>query len=268
VERDPGSGAFITMIQDTDPAVARITSGPPATTTSTSASFAFNSSETNSRFQCRLDGGGFANCGTTRTLSGLTEGRHTFNVRAIDLVGNVQPTPTTYTWQVCLDRDGDGFTRCTKKTDCNDNNKRVHPGAREVPGNRIDENCDDFSAPFQAVEAGLRYVFSAGSTTTVDAINLAKITKKTKLKVACSGGGCPFKSKNVKIKKRKAHLAGLFSGARLSPGAKITAAITRKQWISRVFRFTIRRSALPALAQLCQIPGKKKVRTHCPLFLR
>jgi putative metal-binding protein len=268
VERDPGSGAFITLIQDTDPAVARITSGPPTTTTSTSASFGFNSSETNSTFQCRLDGGSFATCGTTRTLTGLAEGRHTFNVRAIDLVGNVQPTPTTYTWQVCLDRDGDGFTSCTARIDCKDTNRRVHPGAREVPGNRIDENCDDFSAPFQVVEAGLRFVFSAGGTTTVDAINYAQITKKAKLKVSCSGGGCPFKSQKGKIKRRRAHVAGMFSGAHLSPGARITAAFTRKQWISKVDRFTIRSGALPSLAQLCQIPGKKKLRKSCPVFLK
>jgi hypothetical protein len=267
IETDPGPPVrFISLIQDTDPPVASVTTGPPATTTSTTAAFAFRSSETNSRFQCRLDGGGISTCGTTRTLTGLAEGRHTFNVRAIDLVGNVQPTPTTYTWQVCLDRDGDGFTSCTARTDCNDTNGRVHPGAREVPGNRIDENCDDFSAPFQVVEAGLRFVFTAGGTTTVDAINYAQITKKAKLKVSCSGGGCPFKSKKGTIKRRRAHVAGMFSGAHLSPGARITVAFTRKQWISKVDRFTIRSGALPSLAQLCQIPGKKKLRKSCPVF--
>jgi hypothetical protein len=268
LETDTGTGRFVTLIQDTDPPLARITSGPPATTTSTTASFAFNSSESSSTFQCRLDSGAFAGCGTTRTLTGLAEGQHTFNVRAIDLVGNVQPTPTTYTWQVCLDRDGDGFTRCTKRTDCKDTNKRVHPGAREVPGNRVDENCDDFSAPFEAVEASLRYVFSAGNTTTADSINYSKITKKAKLKVSCSGGGCPFKSRPVKIKRRKAHVAGVFSGAHLSPGARITVAFTRKQWISKVDRFTIQRGVLPKLGQFCQIPGKKKLRGSCPVFLR
>ena len=118
------------------------------------------------------------------------------------------------------------------------------------------------------VEAGLRFVFPAGGTTTVDAINYAQITKKAKLKVSCSGGGCPFKCQKVKIKRRRAHVAGMFGGAHLSPGARITVAFTRKQWISKVDRFTIRSGALPSLAQLCQIPGRKKLRKSCPVFLK
>jgi len=38
------------------------------------------------------------------------------------------------------DADGDGFTVCGG--DCNDGNRRVSPLGLDIPGNRLDENCD------------------------------------------------------------------------------------------------------------------------------
>lgn len=85
---------------DTTPPETTITSGPPATTTSTSASFAFTSSEANSKFQCSLDAAPRAACTSPQAYTGLAVGSHTFNVWATDAAGNTDATAATQTWTV------------------------------------------------------------------------------------------------------------------------------------------------------------------------
>jgi hypothetical protein len=84
---------------DTTAPQTTLASGPKPVTTSTSATFAFSASE-NGSFECRLDGGPFALCGSPKSYSGLGQGDHRFEVRAIDAAGNADATPALHPWKI------------------------------------------------------------------------------------------------------------------------------------------------------------------------
>jgi hypothetical protein len=74
---------------DTTAPTAKITKGPKAKSTSTTAKFKFSSNEAGSRFECKLDKGKFKQCKSPKTYKKLKVGKHVFKVRAIDKAGNV-----------------------------------------------------------------------------------------------------------------------------------------------------------------------------------
>ncbi len=72
----------------------------PCEPTGSSVSIAFTSSTANSTFECSLDGAAFSSCTSPQSYSGLSEGTHTFQVRATDASGNTDPTPASTGWTV------------------------------------------------------------------------------------------------------------------------------------------------------------------------
>jgi hypothetical protein len=79
-----------------------ITSGPADPTNSQDATFAFTGDPLVT-FRCKLDDGSFADCESPKTYSGpeLTEGPHTFSVKASDGLGN-ESGITSYDWTIDL----------------------------------------------------------------------------------------------------------------------------------------------------------------------
>jgi hypothetical protein len=85
---------------DTTPPETTIDSGPSGTISSGDASFTFSSSEPDSTFECRLDGAAYSACTSPKSYTNLSNGSHTFDVRATDRAGNVDATPASRTFTV------------------------------------------------------------------------------------------------------------------------------------------------------------------------
>jgi hypothetical protein len=64
------------------------------------ARFWFSASEAAQGFFCRLDKGEFKPCGSPRTYKRLKPGGHAFRVKAVDLAGNVDPSPAVAHFRV------------------------------------------------------------------------------------------------------------------------------------------------------------------------
>jgi hypothetical protein len=90
------------LLDETAPETS-ILSKPPDPSTSPAASFTYVSNEPGSTFQCKLDGGNFSGCPSEGiTYSGLGEGPHSFQVRAVDASHNIDPTPAGYSFTVAF----------------------------------------------------------------------------------------------------------------------------------------------------------------------
>lgn len=94
-------------IADNTPPDTSITAGPTGWINVQSATFSWTGSDdvtatANLVYSWRLDGGAWSaySSATTTTLTGLAEGSHTFDVRAKDEAGNVDPTPATRSFSV------------------------------------------------------------------------------------------------------------------------------------------------------------------------
>jgi hypothetical protein len=76
-----------------------IDAGPADPSSSSSALFSFHSSEAVSTFACKIDNGPFKNCSSPKNYGGLSDGSHTFQVRATDAANNTGAA-TTFTWTI------------------------------------------------------------------------------------------------------------------------------------------------------------------------
>jgi N-acetylneuraminic acid mutarotase len=76
-----------------------ITQSPSSPTRSTTATFAFTSSESGDTFQRSLDNGPAQPVSSPETLTGLSNGAHTYRVWAINLTG-IPGTPASFSWIV------------------------------------------------------------------------------------------------------------------------------------------------------------------------
>jgi large repetitive protein len=119
---------------DATPPDTTITSRPAGGTPFTSPDFGFVASQADATFECKLDGGAWSACTSPAHYTGLLDGSHTFQVRAIDPAGNVDATPASVTWTVDTTLPAVSLTSPANATATTDTTPSFAGGAGTVVG--------------------------------------------------------------------------------------------------------------------------------------
>ncbi|KAF0219268.1 MAG: putative hemagglutinin/hemolysin [Geobacteraceae bacterium] len=90
------------IVVDTTAPDTAINGQPANPSDSKTGSFTFSSPDNTVTFECSINAGAYAACISPYNfnLSALSDGNHTFSVRAKDLAANIDPTPASYTWMI------------------------------------------------------------------------------------------------------------------------------------------------------------------------
>ena len=113
-------------VDTTAPPVPQITQNPGPTTSAYTVTFAFTDTEAGVSFECKLGSGAWTACSSPTIYYGLSQGSHTFSVRAVDGVGN-RSGAASYVFTVNVQPAGAPFTISGNATGS------LLPGAAAVP---------------------------------------------------------------------------------------------------------------------------------------
>jgi hypothetical protein len=151
------------------------------------------------KYECDLDAIGPPQpCTSPWVLPSVAVGPHTAYVFALDAEGNGTEVPAARHFSVVVPTSGGGGG----------------PSPAPVPP----------PPPPSLVKLQAHWKVT-GRSTTVKKLLLEQIPAGAKVRVSCSGSGCPFKSKKAKVSKGRADLTGLFGEHELHPGDLIKLRI-------------------------------------------
>jgi DNA-binding beta-propeller fold protein YncE len=163
-----------------------------------------------------------------------------------------------------LDADRDGFFA---GQDCNDASAAIRPGALEVRGNRVDENCDGLAEPFPTVTSGVSAKWSFnGPRFTLTQLTISNPPKGAKFEFRCAGRGCPLRSKKLSGKARRGLLnarPSLGKKVRYRAGQTIEVRISASGFNTKVAQIKLRAGKTPSVVALCLPPGASKPQKTC-----
>jgi hypothetical protein len=267
--------ASFTWAVDTTPPETSITAGPAdgSVINDPAPAFSFAASEDGSRFTCSVDDEPPVACTSPFTPPLLARGSHSVAVTATDAIGNTDASPAVRRFSLAvfvpapIDRDHDGYAVAQ---DCDDADATINPGTPEIPGNRVDEDCDGVAAPYPRV---LALITNAGKAyakeTRFSRFLFGEVPAGGTAELRCTAprkAACPFTRRVIKLVKGAGN--GLTKserrrGLRVGVGATIDARVVVPRMIGRVRRFKIAKLAYPKGETLCLTPGARKP-AKCP----
>jgi hypothetical protein len=163
-----------------------------------------------------------------------------------------------------VDADGDGVVA---GQDCDDANPAIRPGARDIPGDGIDQNCDKRDARLPLLRRAISAVTATYPSGYLEfrTLSVRPVRKGDRIRLTCKGAGCKFKRKNIRVKKSapRRSLMKHVRGMKLRKGAVLQLRVTRPGTIGRVKVVLARAPKVPKLKDRCVQPNKKKL-IRCP----
>lgn len=186
-------------------------------------------------------------------VQGSTTGEHYFELRAtfraVPAGGGTTPPPPVapVPGAPFVDADGDGVA---STLDCDDLSPAIRPGAVDVPGDRVDQDCSGADAAVPRILSPVSYGFNARRAwSRVNRLRVRELPANATVELVCAGKGCPFKVRTVRAGRGKTSLDLLprVKRAKLRPGARLTVRITAPGMVGKALRFTIRRGKTPTL---------------------
>lgn len=171
------------------------------------------------------------------------------------------------------DEDGDGYaSTAAGGNDCNDEDAAINPGARDVPGDGIDQNCDGHDAAYPSLhnEIGHVLAYSPRQKRTVGFLAPFKVAgplvNGMVVRLTCTGRGCPLSRQAVAV--HRAQAGGLKIGKQLvrrilAPGATVTVSVTRPEYIGEAVRFVTRKHGKMRIEELCIPVGSTTPTKQC-----
>jgi Putative metal-binding motif len=158
------------------------------------------------------------------------------------------------------DLDGDGFFA---GQDCNDLDPAIRPGAVEVPGNAVDENCDGIRDELPMISAGVSTSWTVrGRRVRIDRLLVSGVAAGETVELRCRGRRCPVKRREAGTPRRgKVNvLSALRRKRRFRAGQTLEVRITSPDRVGKVVRYRLMRGRTPIGKRLCLPPGARSPR--------